>query len=191
MTHLSISFVVMNRNTRSAKQKLLEHFPLMEPPITLSSEVAPRFSADNKALPGDLIAEYFSIWDQLDEFTEIIPCLRLKTEYKDIACLIYLKIALMSYEYILVSLDKDLNLLSKKVIAGTLSNNLTVKESVAYIDKDLIVHSMSGESEPNLRDYKPENSSSFQFEILPNGSIDTTHEENSTWEEENMGKRKN
>ena len=191
MIHLSISFVCMNINSRSTKQKLFDHFPLMDPPITLSSEVAPRFSADNKALPSNLIAEYFSVWDQLDEYTEIIPCLQLKTEYKDIACLIYLKIALMSYEYILVSLDKELNLLSKKVIAGTLSNNLTVKESVAYIGEDLIIHCMSGESESNLRDYKPENSSSFQFEILPNGSIDTTHEENNTWEEENMGRRKN
>ena len=91
----------------------------------------------------------------------------------------------MSYEYILISLSNKGEIISKKVIAGTLSNNQTIKESVAHIHTDYTIYSVVGESAVEDNTYKPLNSNSFHFSLLDDGSIESIiEEENNTWEEE-------
>lgn len=170
-------------------EKILSCFPILSPPLKLSGEIASTFSSENPPIPGTLIEKYFTNWEHFDEFTEIVPCFRLETK-ADHHLLVYWKGSLMSYEYIILSLSKEGLVISKKIIAGTLSNNQTIKESVAYIDQDYFIYTMVGESDINSKDYNPGNSSSFRFEICPDGSIQSIQEEKSTWEEENM-ERKN
>lgn len=153
-------------------EALLACFPPIDPPITLSEEVAYRFSRENKPLPQKLIAELFSAWHKMDEYTEIVPCFQLPME-EDFLAIVYWKGSLMSYEYILATLASNGVLINKKVIAGTISNGATVKSSVATIDEDGCVFTMVGEYNEGEQ-YNPQNSSGYRFEMLPDGTIQNT-----------------
>jgi len=166
----------MKKNLPLHIEALLEHFPVIDPPITLSEEVAYKFSAQNKPLSQELIAETFSRWDQMDEYTELVPCCQLAFE-EDFYAIIYWKGALLTYEYILATINKDGILIARKVIAGTLSNGQTVKSSVATIDEDSCIYSMVGEVVADSKTYTPTNSTAYKIEILPDGNIHTSKEE--------------
>lgn len=153
-------------------EALLDSFPTIDPPITLSEEVAYRFSRENKPLSQGLIAQFFSQWDTIDEYTEMVPCCQVATD-GDFFALIYWKGSLMSYEYILATINPKGTLINKKVIAGTISNGATVKSSVANIDEDGCVYTMVGEIKEG-QPYDPSNSSAYRFEILPDGTIQNT-----------------
>lgn len=158
-------------------EALLDYFPIIAPPLTLSEEVAYKFSAKNKPLPQELIANVFARWDEFDEYTELVPCCQLPFE-EDFYAIIYWKGALLSYEYILATLDKEGTMIAKKVIAGTLSNGQTIKSSVATIDEDACIYSMVGEVDANAtNNYTPSKSSAYKFEILPDGHIHTSKED--------------
>ncbi|GAH30485.1 unnamed protein product, partial [marine sediment metagenome] len=89
---------------------LLHCFPVIEPPITISGEIITSFSSKNPPIPARLIAEYFSQWDKMDEYTEYIPCFSLNVSNKHHA-LVYWKGGLMSYEFFLIILSKEGKLL--------------------------------------------------------------------------------
>jgi len=153
-------------------EALLACFPPIDPPITLSQEVAYRFSRDNKPLPQALISTYFAQWDKMDDYTEVVPCCQLATD-GDFYAIIYWKGSLMSYEYILATISPQAQLINKKVIAGTISNGTTVKSSVATIDEESCVYTMVGELKEGQL-YDPSNSSGYRFEVLPDGTIQNT-----------------
>jgi len=172
----------MNKKISKELESLLEFFPSLDPPITLSDDVTVSFSAKNKALPQELVDKYFSVWEQTDEFTEFIPCCRLEpngTCYP----IVYWKGTLMTYEFILLTLDAEANSISKKVIAGTISNGQSIKRSVATIDEDQCVYVVVGESDSQEKEYSAPNSKGFKFEILPDGKIESSQEETKLWEE--------
>jgi len=150
-------------------EALLELFPVIDPPLTLSEEVTHKFSSENNPIPQKLIEEYFANWDSFDEYTELIPCCQLKSEGPYFT-IIYWKGSLLAYEYILANLDETGVLISKRVIAGTISNGVTVKTSVASIDENGLIYSMAGET-TDPKAYDPTNSTGYTFEILPDGKI--------------------
>lgn len=153
-------------------EALLNYFPIISPPLTLSEEVTYKFSSENKPLPQKLIAETFANWDSLDEYSELIPCCQLKSD-GPYYTIIYWKGSLLTYEYILANIDETGVLISKRVIAGTISNGITVKTSVASIDENGIIYSMVGEGKDPSK-YDPTDSTGYAFEILPDGSIDSS-----------------
>jgi len=122
----------MKKNLPPEVEALLSYFPTIDPPLTLSEEIAYKFSANNKPLPQALVVEYFSKWEKLDEYTELVPCCQLAFE-EPFYAIIYWKGSLLRYEYILT----------------------TIKES--------------GEVK---------NSTAFKFEILPDGNIHASQEDN-------------
>lgn len=166
----------MNKKLPLHIEALLEHFPIIQPPITLSEEIAYKFSAQNKPLPQELIAETLANWTQLDEYSELIPCCQLELE-EEFYAIIYWKGSLLSYEYILATMDRDGILIARKVIAGTLSNGQTVKSSVATIDEDNCIYTMVGEIKADAKNYSPTNSTAYKFEILPDGNIHASKED--------------
>lgn len=166
--------------SKDSIKKLITYFPEILLPITLSEDLALVFSAENRALPDTLISETIGLWEKLDEFTELIPCFNLTLETKHHA-LVYWKGSLMSYEYVLVTFSENLDLISKKVIAGTISNGRTIKKSIANIDKELNINAVVGESLADSK-YNPTNSKAYNFEILPDGVIVASEEHNNLWQ---------
>ncbi len=160
----------MNKNLVKQTEDLIELFPTVEPPITISDEIIIQFSSANKPIPGELIAKFMPLWGDLDEYSEIVPCCQIETAHK-FHILIYWKGSLLAHQYFLATINEDGNLINKKVIAGMISNGDSVRKSVATIDKDLCVYTVVGESD-GKNTFDPTNTNNFQFEVLPDGTID-------------------
>lgn len=179
----------MNKEISNSLVQLLDIFPEITPPITISEDSAVSFSSKNKPISLELIQEYFTVWDNFDEYTEILPCFQLNVP--NYFGLVYWKGSLLSYEYILLILSKDGTLISKKVIAGTISNGQTIKKSVATIDENLSIYTMVGEQDVSDLSYNPTHSSAYKFEIEVDGTISSSQEEINLWEKEENQVRKN
>ena len=153
-------------------EELLSFFPEIELPIEVTEDLVMTADTVNKVLPAVIIEEFLVKWEgseEFDEFTEFVPILQIQG-LEEFHGLIYWKGGLMRYEYILVTLDKLGNLISRKPVASTLSDGQTVKKSVAKIDEDLIIHIMAGENQANGK-YDPSNSQAFNMEVLHTGDI--------------------
>ena len=153
-------------------EDFLGFFPEVELPIDITEDLVMTAETVNKVLPSSLIEKYIVEWEKdedFDEFTEFVPILKIKGT-EEFHAIVYWKGGLMRYEYLLITLDKLGNLISRKPIASTLSDGITVKKSVSRIDEDLIIHIMAGE---NLADgkYDPNNSQAFNMEIMHTGDI--------------------
>lgn len=170
--------------------EFLSFFPLVDLPIALSDEIISQISKANKILPVIAITTFMSQWEpELDDATEIMACCQLPPEEKYYS-LVYWKAGLMSYEFILVTIDKEANLIQKKVIAGIISNGITIKQSTAKIEDDLTINIMVGEKKVDDLHYDPQNSQSYYVEVLPNGQMMSSQDNELLWQEQNT-KHKN
>jgi len=153
---------------------LLEYFPEVELPVTISEDSITTFDSVNEVLPKSLIEHYIIKWEasqDIDEYTEFVPCFRLPDSSEDYHAIVYWKGGLLRYEYLLVTIDKRKEtIITRKSIAGIISEDDKIKQSVAQIDEDLIIHIMAGVNNAN-DDYNPENSQAFNMEIMSTGDI--------------------
>ncbi len=151
-------------------ETLLEFFPQVEPPVTLNEENAEIFRAENKPIALSVIDGIISNWEPgEDEYTEYIPCFRLpKTD--DYYGIVYWKIGLLKYEYILVTFDKDGSLISRKSISSVITEGQIIKKSIARIDEDFIIHIAAG-AHVDGEEYDPSVTQSYSMEILSSGDI--------------------
>lgn len=168
----------MNYKSQSGNH-LLDLFPTIELPITLTEDLIITFSKENNVIPSSLIAEYIDIFGELDELSEIIPCFKLEVD-KNFYTIIFWKGSPMSYEYKMTTLSKAFKLIDQKVIAGTLSNGQTIKRSVAHIDENLTIKTMVGESDNKLK-YDPNKSEVFIFTFDKSGKIEVVEELGALW----------
>ncbi len=167
----------MNKVQQITYKQFLDFFPLVEPPIVLSKDNSFTFSKENKPIPGSALNTFFVRWgEEFDEYTEVVPCIRLKAE-KEYQTLIYWKASLLIYEYILITLDKNQQIISRKVIAGVISDGQKSVQSAATIQEDLTIHIASGELVDGEL-YNAADSKHMYMEILPSGEVITINEEN-------------
>ncbi len=150
----------------------LEQFPLLEPPIILGEDSHHAFSKANLPIPAALISHYLIPIDgeDPDENTEFIACFRLDG-LKDIHAIVYWKASLLNYNYVLVTFDKAGNMLEKRVIAGTFYDGEKLTQSVATIDEDWMISIASGQSSSRTSGFSATESTAYQLEILPDGTI--------------------
>ncbi|HMP29419.1 MAG TPA: hypothetical protein PKD85_07450, partial [Saprospiraceae bacterium] len=125
--------------------QFLSHFPIVEPPFTITDASIDTFRQTNDYLPGQMIEDWIIPieGEEPDEFTEFFPCLRLPTQ-GSFEAFIYWKASLLRYEFILATLTKKGTLISKKIISGMLVQDPLIIKSVANVDADLIIHIMTG-----------------------------------------------
>ena len=158
---------------------LLDYFPKIELPLSLSEQSISLFSKENTPLPNLLVDYILEEWEQSENtgFEEIIPCCQLPPQ-EDFHTIIYLKMGLLSQEFILATLQiKTHELINKKVIAGLVSNGRELIRSAATIEHDLMVHITVGTTQ-NDSTFDPLNTEAFYMEVLPGGNIYTQKEEN-------------
>lgn len=159
----------------------LAYFPEVEPPFTLTEESLMHFKQTNEYLPFDLVAAFPEQWEGPDDedMTEYFPCLKMPKQ-ENYQAIVYHRSALLKYEYILATLDKQGQLISHKVIAGTNYKDGFVMKSAARIDEDIIIHIVTGIMQADLEaDLDPENSQMMTMEIMPDGKIMGFKEEKS------------
>ncbi|MBT8230306.1 MAG: hypothetical protein KJO50_08605 [Bacteroidia bacterium] len=177
----------MSMSLPQTLEELLQYFPEINPPVTLSEDMAVSFSKHNRPIPISIVDKVFNAWDSLDEYTELVPCFQIDTE-DHLYTLVYWKASLMTHEFILVNLDAQGVLISKKVIAGTISDGDRVIRSVARIDEDNCIYVTVGEVQNPDQSYNSASSKAYRFEILPDGEISGNQEE-IIWEEKEERKQ--
>ena len=149
----------------------LKKFPPVELPVTLGSDTHLDFSRSNKPLDPLEIEDYIMPLEQeVDEFTEFIPCFCLPDTDTFIA-IVYFKAGLMDYQYRIVSYDKKGAVISNEVIAGVFSNGTMIARSVATIDPSWTIHIVSGQGKADASAYDPMESTSKELEIFKDGMI--------------------
>ena len=149
---------------------VLNYFPATELPVLFSEDYLQDFEADSKPFPQAFIEEILLKWEpDADEYTEFIPCVKLPEEERFNA-VVYWKGSLLKYEFILVTLDKSGEIISKKIIASTQVNDNIIRKSVASIEPDHIINIIAGQTIEGI-EYDPTMSKAFAMEILPTGEI--------------------
>lgn len=149
----------------------LSFFPEIDLPVTLSEEYVKEFSTNNIPLNIVAIEQWIVQWEgPMDELTEYIPCFKIKETF-DIHAIVYWKAGLMTYEYIMVTLDKQGNLISRKVVASTKSDGKNVQRSISTIDEDWIIHIIAGENDDHDLHYEATRSKAFNMELMVDGRI--------------------
>ena len=152
---------------------LLNCFPEIAPPIILSQEVVHRFSKQNKPLSQQDLTNFFSKWEDFDDITEIVPCCRIKSK-EGFLILVYWKASLLKHEYKLLTLSKQAEHISLKVIGGLNSNGDSILQSVATIDDDLCIYTVVGLA--NKEGQLLSEQQAWKFQILPDGLIHSEKE---------------
>ena len=150
----------------------LKYFPKEKLPITLSEENIGYFSSNNPPLPQELIRRFLlqNMEIEDDEYTEYVACCKIpKTE--KIHAIVYWKGGLLSYEYTLVTFNKNGVLIDRKVIAGTKSNGSSIVRSIATIDENWIINVVIGQQENADDLYDPSGSKNMSLELKANGEI--------------------
>ncbi len=154
----------------SKLEKILHYFPETELPVLISEDHLSEFESNSDPFPQVFIDEVLLDWEkEADEFTEFIPCFRLPKEEKFNA-IVYWKGALLKYDFVLVTLDKNGELINKKSISSTIINDNVIKKSVASIEPDLIINIIAGQTLDG-DEYDASVSKAFAMEILPTGEI--------------------
>lgn len=159
--------------TNVEMEEFLKFFPEVEPPIILSSEEIILYSRENKPLPQQIIIEVLMPIhkeSELDEFTEYIPCFRLKKENSFVP-VVYYKAGIVKNEYHLIILSEKGKIVSHKSIAGTFIKNDEMVTYVASIDEDHHIKVVIGSNNGNKEYYNPLNSQTISYDIAPDGKI--------------------
>jgi hypothetical protein len=151
-------------------EQIIHYFPEIDLPIMISEDHLSSFEANCDPFPAAFIADFIMEWEkEADEYTEFIPCFRIPKEPKFDA-IVYWKGGLLKYEFILVTLNKQGELISKRSIASTVITGNVIKKSVASIEPDLIINIIAGQTLDG-EEYDASMSKSFAMEILPSGEI--------------------
>jgi hypothetical protein len=154
----------------SKLDKILHYFPETELPIIVSEDYLSDYETNADPFPQVFIDEVLLEWEKdADEFTEFIPCFRLPKEEK-FNTVVYWKGALLRYDFIMVTLDKNGELINKKSIASTIVNDNVIIKSVASIEPDLIINIIAGQTLDG-EEYDASMSKAFAMEVLPTGEI--------------------
>ncbi|KXK39043.1 MAG: hypothetical protein J5I52_09840 [Saprospiraceae bacterium] len=151
-------------------EKILKYFPETSLPVVVSEDYLHVYEEENVPLPLAFIQEIMVEWEkEIDEFTEFVACFSLPKEEK-FHTVVYWRGSLLRYDFIMVTLDLNGNMISKKSIANTIYERKVIKKSVASIEPDLIIHIMAGQAQ-EWDDYDASTSRDFTMEILPSGEI--------------------
>ena len=153
-----------------AFEEYLEAFQEIDLPITLTEDLSSVFSSENKPLKDEQIAEFIAkIDDDIDEYTEFVPCFQLKeTEY--FKAIVYWKGMLMESKYIIAIYSPKGDPIRIKELSKIAHDDHGVTRSIATIDEDWQIAIARG-TEDLQEVYDPKTSQMLVLEILPDGQI--------------------
>ncbi len=152
-------------------EALLDFFPLVELPVLLGETTHLTFSAHNPPLPAILSQKWLNHTDYAldEELTEHIPCFHFNMPDHKIG-LVYWEAGLLYYHYHLLIFTKDGRLINDKVIAGLTSRDKLLHRTIAHLEENFIIHTLSASHQEN-EEIHTENANSQSYQILPDGQI--------------------
>jgi hypothetical protein len=155
----------------SKLEQILHYFPSSQLPLLLSDDHIQEFEIAADPFPQSFIEEFIMLWenDTDTEITEYIPCASLPSQ-EHFTPIIYWKAGLLRYDFIMITLDKYGETISRKIIASTIVDDLVIKKSIASIEPDYIINIVAGHSKDG-EEYDANLSKSYSMEVLPTGEI--------------------
>ncbi len=151
--------------------QFVQKFPEEKLPVSITEESASDFSMENEPFSQRMIDDFLlPIEPDSDDLTEFVPGFRLPG-LTDVHALVYWKAGLLNYQYVLATFEKSGKLIEKQVIAGTVSDGISIVRTVARIDEDLTVYMVSGMTEGSDDDYDASKSTTREIELLPDGRL--------------------
>lgn len=150
---------------------LLEYFPPIELPITLTSDIHHVFLQENKPIPEGLVQKFLQTSEVEDDvFTEYAACFRLPGN-EQYQAIVFWKASLMTYEYILATFQSNGRQISSRVIGGTKSDGASLLKRIATIDEEGLILIAEGIGPLDERQYNADQSHTYQLEIAETGDI--------------------
>jgi hypothetical protein len=152
--------------------EFIEKYPPINMPVTLGEDTHHTFGLENLPFSEEMIAQFLQPieTDDIDEFTEFLPCFRI-ADIDDFVAVVYWKAALLTYEYILVTYTLKGELINRKAIARTQVKGEQIMRSVATIDDEHVIYIGEGITSAQSDDFDPTKSKTYNMEILANGEI--------------------
>jgi hypothetical protein len=153
-------------------EQYLEKYPPINMPVTLGEDTHHTFGLENMPFAEEMIAQYMQPIEpeDIDEFTEFLPCFRI-ADIDEFVAVVYWKAALLTYEYVLVTYNLKGEFINRKVIARTHVKGEQIVRSVATIDDEFVIFIGEGITSAIADDFDPTKSKTYNMEILPNGEI--------------------
>lgn len=150
---------------------LLQYFPAIELPVTLTSDIHHIFLQENKPIPEGYIHKFLQVpGEEDDPYTEYAACFSLPgTDHYQ--AIVYWKASLMTYEFILATFQNDGRPISSRVIGGTKSDGSTLLKRIATIDEECLILIAEGIGPLDERQYNADQSHTYQLEIAETGDI--------------------
>lgn len=149
----------------------LESFPELDLPIILTEDLNVTFSANNIPIRDvDITAFIHTIDDNIDEFTEYVPCFKIP-DSPHFHAIVFWKGMLMENKYVLAIYSLQGEPLDAKILSITKHNSLGIARSVAKIDKDWNIVIVKGTEDLQDDLYNPKASKIVTMEITPEGKI--------------------
>jgi len=151
---------------------LISKFPKTILPVSLTPDAYRDFEKNNKPLSLDSVKNFLlDQQEEVDEFTEFIPCFRLP-DTKKFYGLVYWQAGLMEYHYTLITFDKKGQLVNKKRIAGTIPQQNMFNITVADVESCWKIELKEGNSDANAKNLMPSSFSRYhQLTISEDGNI--------------------
>jgi hypothetical protein len=163
---------IMIKKQQATFKDFLQKFPKISLPVTLTEDSHHDFSKTNDPIPALMVEEFLMKLEteEVDEFTEYIPCFRIpKTD--GFTAIVYFKAGLLNYEYNLLTFNKDGLSIDKKVIAATKVDGNQLQRTVATIEDDWIIYCVRGVTAADNPIYDSTTSESLHLELLATGEI--------------------
>ena len=158
-------------------KEFVRFFPKVQLPQTLNEDSIHTFNKHN--MPFSVGAEATFLHEPGDdEFTEYLPCFRVKNPY-GIDVLVFWRASLLDQHYYVMTMDKKGNIIAKAPIAGIRTDGKKIARLYAHIDEDWIIHMTAGEAQIGREtEYNPGETKAFEAEIQPDGQIVFEESEN-------------
>ncbi|MDQ3140763.1 MAG: hypothetical protein M3Q56_00795 [Bacteroidota bacterium] len=150
----------------------LSYFEHTELPITLKEGAEHQFSLKNDLLPDDLVNKFIkpALNFELDEFTEIVPCVFWNTKYQHVASIFWCA-RLMRYTFYIIIFDQDGNPLDNAEIAGFFSDQEEIIYSMANIDEEETIYIVEASHSIEAHELNKDKTRKTILEIVEDGRI--------------------
>jgi hypothetical protein len=156
---------------KSEFEFFLSFFPKVELPANLSSEYFSMFGTMNKPIPELLAKKYLELesTENNDVYTEIVPCFSLP-ETENFKGVVYLKISLLNYDFLLHTYDNAGRPIAYRIISNMTSNGTDIHEKAALIDDMLRIWIMEADTDES-NNFDPAISKFISFHVNDKGEI--------------------
>lgn len=163
----------MIKKKKVSFSNFLSRFPEIDLPVTLTDETEREISTRHDPLPMAMVDEFlgnFFPLEFIDEYTEFVPCFRLKETRKFYAVVIWVA-ELTKKQFYLLTLNDKGHALQSKIIGGMILVGDKILRTAAHIDKEWLIHTVSGVAELQNPDEGNKETISSVIELMNDGSI--------------------